>query len=65
MGALILDNLNLTRYEIGKFSYNLNKKVLKGENIFINTKYNQPFSDKYFLKVQFLILKVKIILLKI
>ncbi len=49
-GATILDNLNLTRYEIGKFSYNLNKKVLKGENIFINTKYNQPFSDKYFFK---------------
>ena len=50
VGATILDNLNLTRYEIGKFSYNLNKKVLKGENIFINTKYNQPFSDKYFFK---------------
>ena len=49
-GATILDNLNLTRYEIGKFSYNLNEKVLKGENIFINTKYNQPFSDKYFFK---------------
>ena len=49
-GATILDNLNLTRYEIGRFSYNLNKKVLKGENIFINTKYNQPFSDKYFFK---------------
>ena len=49
-GATILDNLNLTRYEIGKFSYNLNEKVLKGENIFINTKYNQPFSDKYFFR---------------
>ena len=25
-------------------------KILKGEKIFINTKYNQPFSDKYFFK---------------
>ena len=50
IGAKILDDLNKTKYEIGKFSYSLNDKILKGEKIFINTKYNQPFSDKYFFK---------------
>ena len=65
VGATILDNLNQTRYEIGKFSYSFKEEILKGEKIFINTKYNQPFSDKFFLKVQFLILKIRTILLKI
>ena len=46
----ILDDKNQTRYEIGKFSYSLRDKILKGEDFFINTKYNQPFSDKYFFK---------------
>ena len=50
VGATILDNLNQTRYEIGKFSYSLKEEVLKGEKIFINTNYNQPFSEKYFFK---------------
>ena len=50
VGATILDNLNQTRYEIGKFSYSVKEQVLKGEKIFINTNYNQPFSDKYFFK---------------
>ncbi len=50
VGGIILDNDNQTRYEIGKFSYSLKNKILKGEKIFINTKYNQPFSDKYFFK---------------
>ena len=49
-GAIILDNINQTRYEIGKFDYSLKEQILKGEKIFINTKYNQPFSDKYFFK---------------
>ncbi len=49
-GATILDNINQTRYEIGKFNYSLEEEILKGEKIFINTKYNQPFSDKYFFK---------------
>ncbi len=48
IGAKILDIANQTRYEIGKFSYSLNEKILKGEKIFINTNYDQPFSDKYF-----------------
>ena len=50
IGAKILNNFDQTRYEIGKFSYNLKDKTLKGENIFVNTKYNEPFSDKYFFK---------------
>ena len=47
-GAIILDNINQTQYKIGKFSYSLKEKILKGEEIFINTNYNQPFSDKFF-----------------
>ena len=50
IGATILDNQNQIRYETGKFSYSLKEKILKGEKIFINTKYDQPFSDKYFFK---------------
>ena len=48
VGAKILDSLNKSKYEIGKFSYSINEKILKGEKFFINTKYNEPFSDKYF-----------------
>ena len=59
VGGVILNSSNQTRYEIGKFNYSLKNKILKGEKIFVNTKYNQPFSDKFFLKVQFLILKIK------
>ena len=50
VGATILDSKNFTRYEIGKFSYNLKEKILKGEKIFINAKYNEPFSDKFYFK---------------
>ena len=50
VGATILDDINQTRYEIGKFSYSLKNETLKGEKIFIHTKYNQPFSDKFFFK---------------
>ena len=50
VGGIIFDNVNQIRYEIGKFSYSFEDKILKGEKIFINTKYNQPFSDKYFFK---------------
>ena len=48
--ATIVNKKNQTLYEIDKFSYSLDTEVLKGENFFINTKYNQPFSDKYFFK---------------
>ena len=50
LGGTILDNINQNRYKIGKFTYSFKDKVLKGEKIFLNTKYNQPFSDKYFFK---------------
>ncbi len=50
VGATIIDNINQTRYEIGKFSYSLIEETLKGEKISIHTNYNQPFSDKYFFK---------------
>ena len=48
--ATIINKKNQTFYEISKFSYSLKDEILKGENFFINTKYNQPFSDKYFFK---------------
>ena len=48
--ATIIDKKNQTLYEISKFSYSLRDEILKGEKIFINTKFNQPFSDKYFFK---------------
>ncbi len=50
VGGTILDKANKTRYEIDNFSYSLNEKILKGKNIFINTKFDQPFSDRYFFK---------------
>ena len=50
VGGVILNSSNQTRYEIGKFNYSLKNKILKGEKIFVNTKYNQPFSDKFFFK---------------
>ena len=59
VGATITDQINQTRYEIGKFSYALEKKILKGEKIFINTKFNEPFSDKYFFKNAVLNLKTQ------
>ncbi len=48
--AKIIDIKNKTRFEISKFSYSINDKEIKGEDIFINTEYDQPFSDKYFFK---------------
>ncbi len=57
VGATIIDKVTQTQYEIGKFSYSLKEEILKGEKIFINTKFNQPFSDKYFFKTAVLDLK--------
>jgi len=48
--SIIIDEENQTLYEISKFSYSIEDEILKGERFFINTKYNQPFSDKYFFK---------------
>ena len=53
----IINKENQTFYEIGKFSYSLKSEVLKGEHFFINTKYNQPFSDKYYFKTAIFNLK--------
>ncbi len=50
IGATIMDNINQTLYEIGRFTYSLNDEILKGEKIFINTNYDRPFGDKYFFK---------------
>ena len=46
----IIDKKNQTLYEIDKLSYSIKDEILKGDKIFINTKFNQPFSDKYFFK---------------
>ena len=46
----IIDKKNQTLYEIDKFRYFIKDEILKGNKIFINTKFNQPFSDKYFFK---------------
>ena len=56
-----------------KFSYSLKDKTLKGEKIFVNTNYNQPFSDKYFFKSSIILLnffdkkirKINILLFKL
>ena len=55
--ASIIDKENQTFYEIGRFSYSLKSEILKGEDFFINTKYNQPFSDKYYFKTAIFNLK--------
>jgi len=55
--ATIIDKKNQTLYEISKFEYSLINEVIKGEEIFVNTKYNQPFSDKYFFKTAIFNLK--------
>ena len=48
--ASIIDKKSQTLYELSKFSYSLIDEIIKGEEIFVNTKYNQPFSDKFFFK---------------
>ncbi len=55
--ATIIDKKNQTLYEISKFSYSLVDEIIKGEEIFVNVKYNQPFSDKYFFKTAIFNLK--------
>ena len=49
-GATLVDEKNETFYEINKFSYSFKDQIVKGEKIFVNINYNQPFSDKYFFK---------------
>tara|TARA_A100001011_G_scaffold400772_1_gene518584 strand:+ start:7376 stop:9808 length:2433 start_codon:yes stop_codon:yes gene_type:complete len=48
--STIIDKKKQTFYEISKFSYSLKDQIIKGEKIFVNKNFNQPFSDKYFFK---------------
>ena len=40
------DNSNL--YQLGKFKYSINKKILKGENILFISEFKKPKSDKFY-----------------
>ena len=44
--TIITDNFNL--YNLSSFKYLIDKKILKGEKIFINSDYKLPFSDKFY-----------------
>ena len=44
------DKQTKTAYEITNFSLSLTEEILKGENITINTNYNLPYNDRYFIK---------------
>ena len=44
----IIDNKNQF-YKLANFQYSLNDKILKGQNILINTNYNRPNSDSFYL----------------
>ena len=44
------DKQTKTAYEITNFSLSLTEEILKGENIIINTNYNLPYNDRYFIK---------------
>ncbi len=46
----IIDELNQTLYKLKKFSYSIGKEILKGEKIFVNTEFNKPFNDKFFIE---------------
>ena len=49
MPLITLDNISL-RFSEKIILDGINATILKGDKIFINTKFNQPFSDKYFFK---------------
>ena len=44
--TIITDNFNL--YNLSSFKYLIDKKILKGEKIFLNSDYKLPFSDKFY-----------------
>ena len=46
--TVVKDKINL--YKLDKFSYLIDKEILKGQNLLINTNYNLPTSDKYYFK---------------
>ena len=53
--TVIKDKLNL--YKLEKFSYLIDKEILKGQNLLINTNYNLPTSDKFYFKSAIINLK--------
>ena len=65
VGASIVDNINQTLYELGKFSYSLKEETLKVKKFLFILNITSLLVISIFLKVQFLTLKTKIILLKI
>ena len=55
--TIVKDKLNL--YKLEKFSYLIDKEILKGQNLLINTNYNLPTSDKFYFKSAIINLKDK------
>ncbi len=53
--TIVKDKLNL--YNLEKFSYQIDKEILKGQNLLINTNYNLPTSDKVYFKSAIINLK--------
>tara|TARA_B100001057_G_scaffold450576_1_gene492782 strand:- start:149 stop:2764 length:2616 start_codon:yes stop_codon:yes gene_type:complete len=53
--TIVKDKLNL--YKLKKFSYLIDKEILKGQNLLINTSYNLPTSDKFYFKSAIINLK--------
>ena len=50
VGATILDTINLSRYEVGSFSYSIREKILKGEKFLLIQILINHLMIKYFLK---------------
>ena len=44
----IIEDNNSQLYSLDNFNYQINKEILKGENIIIVTNFNLPESDKYY-----------------
>ncbi len=55
----INDKINKTYYQISNFNFSLTEEILKGENILVNSSYNKPFNDNFFIKSGFFDLKHK------
>ncbi|MDC3126521.1 hypothetical protein OA436_01930, partial [Candidatus Pelagibacter sp.] len=53
--TIIKDKLNL--YKLEKFSYLIEKEILKGQNLLINSNYSLPTSDKFYFKSAIINLK--------
>ena len=53
--TIVTDKYNL--YKLDKFSYMIDKEILKGQDILINTNYKLPTSDKFYFKSAIINLK--------